>query len=416
MPTLVKLKEDRALVWGEMASIIERHDDFTDAPSEDIEKYERAEKALDELDGQIQLKDRAEAAQNSFREGADRYDFAVVDDGLDDVSAAEVRSDSQDEDPAYRAAFESWVRGGTVSEPLTRATNVAGTDNLGGFTVPALFWEKLVETQSAFGGLLQDVTTITTDTGADLPWATSDDTGNSGEWLGESGPVTEQEVSFGTNTLSAFVLSSQSVKVSQVLLQDSFAVTESFLSAKLGERMGRAIATAIAVGDNSGEPQGIMPAMAADTSQVFTGAVAATAAVTYDDLVDTEHKVDPAYRTERARWYFHDDTLKLLRKITDDNNNPIWQPSIQGGIAASLLGHDYRVVQDIVVPAADAYSILFGDLAAAYIWREVRGQNLVRLNELYAVNLQVGFFSWGRFDGGADDTNACSVFRHGAAS
>ena len=123
--------------------------------------------------------------------------------------------------------------------------------------------------------------------------------------------------------------------------------------------------------------------------------------------MDLEHSVDPAYRNERFAWMLNDLTLAFARKLKDGDDRPIWgQGNLVDGIPATLNGRRYIVNNDMPTLAADSVVVVGGDFRAGYIVRRVREVQAIRLDELYARRLQVGFLSWMRADGVVQDTNA----------
>jgi HK97 family phage major capsid protein len=165
---------------------------------------------------------------------------------------------------------------------------------------------------------------------------------------------------------------------------------------------------------------------AGNTYQCPTGE---TASIAYSDLVNLEHSVDPDYRYNPAtRWMFPDLMLKLLKKLVDGNNRPLWQPgltaSFREGAAVDLiaakptvLDHPYVVNQDMSAPAANAYTMLFGDMSTFKLRRVAGGLTLLRLVERYADYLQVGFIAFMRFDSNLIDagTHPVAVLQQSAS-
>jgi HK97 family phage major capsid protein len=146
------------------------------------------------------------------------------------------------------------------------------------------------------------------------------------------------------------------------------------------------------------------------TYQFASNAGAGVNGPAYADLVEVEHKVDPAYRFNPATyWMFNDSTLKAIKKLVDGQNRPLWQPgltaSFRDGAAVDLvaakplvLDHPYIINQDMAAPAANADSILFGDMANFKVREVAGGTTVMRLAERYADYLQVGFIAFQRFD------------------
>lgn len=329
---------------------------------------------------------------------------------------------------AYRAAFSQYLRRGInglnaeqrdlmekahteFDKSDTRALTT-GSDTAGGFTVPEQFQNKMTETMKAFGGLAGIANVITTATGQDLPWIGNDDTANEGEIIGENTEVGDQDVAWTGRKLKAHIFSSRKLKVPLALLQDSAFSLDVWLPKKLGERIGRRAARAWITGTGIDQPEGI-------TTNVITGKTGAngqTTSVIYDDLIDLEHSIDPAYRRNgNARYLFSDSTLKVLRKLKDNDGRPLWVPIPTVGETASINGYGYTIDNAMPTPAANAKSILFGDFNAGYIIRNVQGVQTMRLTERYAEFLQVAFLAFARMDGMVDDPSAVRAYVHPAA-
>src|SRR5262249_45965154 len=148
-------------------------------------------------------------------------------------------------------------------------------------------------------------------------------TADEGMILAENTTVTDQDVAFGQLTFNAYKYSSKMVRVSVELMQDSSVNLAEFVGRKLGERIGRVTNRHFTVGTGAGQPTGIVTA--ATVGKV--GAAGQLNSVTVDDLIDVEHAVDPAYRTN-ARWMCHDQTIKVIKKLKDSQGRPLWLPGI----------------------------------------------------------------------------------------
>lgn len=299
----------------------------------------------------------------------------------------------------FGEAFQAYVRGG--NEYLTREQRDAmvehraqttQTDSSGGYLVPTGFSNALERAIKMFGGVEQAGTAFDTDSGNDLPWPTVNDTGNKGRLLAENTAVTTTDVAFGVVNFAAYKYSSDIVLVPSELLQDSAFDLNVELPMLLGERIGRIKNQYGTTGTGSSQPQGIVTASSLGVT------AAAVAAVTYDELVDLQHSVDPGYRQmPKAGWMFNDSTLAKLKKLKDTNGDPLWMPSIRDGEPDRFLGKPYTVNQDMADAAAGAKTILFGDFGKFRI-RNVKGFALRRLTERYADSDQVGFVAFTRSD------------------
>ena len=270
----------------------------------------------------------------------------------------------------------------------------AGVDTAGGFTIPEGFIARIETAMKDFSGMRQSRATILrTASGNPLPWPTSDDTGNIGELLAENVGAGEQDVVFGQIVFDAFKYSSKLVRVSRELLQDTGVNLEAWLADKLGVRIGRITNQHLTTGTGTGQPNGVVTA----STLGKTGLVGQTLTVIYDDLVDLQHSVDPAYRP-RAQWMMHDDSIKVIKLLKDLDGRPLWAPGIAVREPDTILGFPFVVNQDMPVMAANAKSILFGAFEK-YMIRDVLNIVLLRLVERYAELFQIGFVAFSRHDG-----------------
>jgi HK97 family phage major capsid protein len=294
-------------------------------------------------------------------------------------------------------------------------TTSTTTGSQGGYVVPTGFSDKLMEALRWFGGIEGVVDSFTTETGQPLPYPTNDDTVNKGRIIGQNAQVTQTDPTFGQVTFQAYIFSSDITLIPRALLEDSYFDLDALLARMLGTRIGRLLNNKCTVGSGTGEPTGIVTA-SVTAGNVTTLASGNTASIAYSNLVGIEHTVDPAYRyNPSTHWMFSDSMLKLLKLLVDGNGRPLWQPGLTAsfgdGAAVDLLAakptilsHPYIVNQDMAVPTANAYSLLFGDMSK-YKLRKVGGIQVQRLLERYADYLQVGFIAWLRADGQLVDAN-----------
>jgi HK97 family phage major capsid protein len=197
--------------------------------------------------------------------------------------------------------------------------------------------------------------------------------------------------------LNAYVYTSKLVLVSNQLLQDSAFDLETFLSIKLGTRIARAINTHFTVGTGTSQPNGVVTA--ATSGKV--GLVGQTLSLIYDDLIDLEHAVDPAYRNG-AKFMMHDQSLKVVKKLKDTTGRPLWLPGLAFKEPDTINGYGYSINQDMPVMAANAKSVIFGDFSRYYI-RKIPAVQVLRLTERYADYNQTGFLAFQRWDGNLVD-------------
>lgn len=283
-------------------------------------------------------------------------------------------------------------------ELVERRQQAVGTGSAGGFTVADEAIRELEVALLAFGGMRQAAQVFRTDTGADLPWPDLDDTSQEGEIIGENTQVNEQDLTFGQTVLNAFKYSSKMIKVSVEFLQDSSINVAEVIGEALGTRIGRVTNRHFTTGTGSGQPRGIV------TAAVSAGTLANLGFISFEELVDLEHSVDPEYRVS-ARWMFNDLTLRQLKKLRDDTGasagtgRPLWMPGLVAGEPDTILGYPFIVNQAVpLISTPSVKSVVFGDLTK-YKIRDVREVTLLRLDERFAEFHQVAFLAFSRHDG-----------------
>ncbi|MBA1447040.1 MAG: phage major capsid protein, partial [Gammaproteobacteria bacterium] len=169
-------------------------------------------------------------------------------------------------------------------------------------------------------------------------------------------------------------------------------------------------------GTGVNEPRGIVTAATAGK----VGATEQTDTITYADLIDLFHSVDPAYRENgTCSFMMNDASLQVLHHLRDSVGRPIYLPAydgLAGPLPDSLLGHNITINQNVAPMAVSAKSILFGDFNY-YVIRDVMAANLLRFDDsAYAKRGQVGFLMFSRHGGNFTDVGGAVKYYQNAAS
>jgi len=277
----------------------------------------------------------------------------------------------------------------------TRAmTGLQTTTTAGGFTVPDEAMLAIDVAMLQFGGMRQVSNVFQTDTGADLPIPTVNDTAQVGEIIGENTTATDQDATFGQLVLNSWKYSSKFLKVSIELLQDAQTNIPELMGRLAGERVGRIQNQHFTTGTGTGQPQGVTVAA---TDSTVNQAVAGT--LEWDtELLALKHSVDPAYRAG-AIWMLDDAEYQNMKEIQDSQGRPIWLPGLVGGAADTFDGDRVVINQDMPT-GTGANGILYGDFSK-YLIRDVLnpGFTVLRLDERFAELGQVAFLVFTRADG-----------------
>lgn len=414
---LTRLVDEQNTVWKRMQDIQSASEsENRDMTAEERSNWDAAEARLTEVSGDIERLNRMASLSQ-----IDRSQIVTATGAPSNEPEEDRSGDPAEKAKRYRSAFSHYARNGMEGLAMEqrqllmdRFTEVRalGTspDTAGGYLVPDEFRDSMSETMKAFGGILSLANVITTASGNDLAWPSNDDTSNEGALLAENTQVTEQDITIGRRTLKAHTYTSKLVRVSLQLLNDSVFNLEGWLPDKLGERIGRAVSGHLATGTGIDQPEGIVTGATVGKQ----GASGQTTSIIYDDLIDLEHSVDLAYRPN-GRYLMNDAMLKTIRKLKDGDNRPLWVPTPVPGMSATINGWEYTIDNKMPVPAASAKTIIFGDIKAGYVVRQVQGVQMLRLAERYADYLQVGFLGFARFDGMVDDPSAIRAYQHAAS-
>lgn len=373
----------------------------------------------DELKARI---DRIEAAELAEAELAGQ----IAARGEDEGRGADEQRDRETQEVRV---FGAWLRGGMdslagedrlfaarqaqlgmefrIDHSNPRAAQSTQTGQAGGYLVPPLFSDQLLIALKAYFTALDLFDEITTATGAALPWPTNDDTASRAKIIGENTTIGTSDLKFGISNVLAYLYATDAVLVPWTLMQDSFLDMDAFLRNALATRFGRSLADDLTNGTGTNMPQGVCTAAG-------VGATTAEVAIGYDDVIDLIHSVDPAYR-QGASFMFNDGTLKVLRKLKDNEGRPLWSPSVVSGAPDTFAGYALNINQSMADVAAGNKAMLFGNFKS-YKFRNVKGMSVVRLNERYADSLQTAFFGYGRYGGGLPGAGAAiKALQTGAA-
>lgn len=294
-----------------------------------------------------------------------------------------------------------------------RATMSTTTTTEGGYTVQTDVAARLIEALKAYGGMRAEATVLRTAMGNDMSFPTSDGTSEVGELIAQNTTATAADPTFGTVSLVTYKFSSKIVAVPFELLQDSEIDIAAFVEGRLSTRIARITNQYFTTGTGTSQPRGVVTGATLGK----TGTTGQTTTVIFDDLIDLVHSVDPAYRTNGCCFMMNDASLKVIRKLKDSQNRPVFLPGydgLGGAMGDSLLGYDVCVNQDVATMAANAKSILFGDFTK-YVIRDVMAPTLFRFEDsAYAKLGQVGFLMWHRAGGNLLDSKAVAYYANSA--
>ena len=311
-----------------------------------------------------------------------------------------------------KGAFEKYLRNGMgalnsnersmMAELRGTSTQIAGTDSLGGFLVPQDFSNELDMATLFTGEVERLAKKLNTAGGALLDYPTINDTATDAGLTAEAAAVTVQDMTFANAQLSAYNYASQ-VRVSMQLLQDNAFDLNAFLAEAMGERIARATNAAFTTGTGSSQPQGII------TGATLGNTAASATAISADDILDLIHSIDPSYRNKPSFGLMaNDSVIAAIRALGlgSANDFPIFIPSMTAGEPDKLFGFNLYYNNDMTSAITTGQKTLLAADFSKFVVRSAGGVQMVRLNERYMDELEVGFVSYARKDAKVLDSRA----------
>jgi HK97 family phage major capsid protein len=304
----------------------------------------------------------------------------------------------------YKATFNEWVRQRGNSpgheqklhqQMLTMAEHkdvTIGSAAGGGYAVPEEISRQIENLERKLSPVRRLVKVVQTGTSdykelVNLRGAT-------GGWVGESGSraatstPTLREVAPTHGELYAYP------QCSEWSLDDIFFNVEQWISEEVALAFALAEGDAVLFGNGSSMPTGMLnttPTTAADAfpptraaavyQYVQGGGAGSPTELEGDDLIDLVYTLNAQYRAGAA-FVFNSNTAAVIRKLKDLNGQYLWQPGLQAGEPASLLGYrmeTWEQMHDCGVGSGN-FPIAFGNFSRGYVLTDRVGLRITRDN------------------------------------
>lgn len=420
--TIKEALEKRGQVEAKIDEVLDRVDDAGNLTAEDEQQYDSLlaeSKSLKAHADRLQAREDVRSDLDQIRDDAKSHGIRVPDQDVQDLAlVAWLKSVCKGEAGFELSAKERkaakdcglTLGDNSATMPLMRVrdakaaymAHVAHVNGLsrqvgedGGFFVSETMIGALEVAMLAYGGVLQVADIIRTSRGGDFTWPTFDDTANSASRVNEGKAVgTATSLKFGKTRWGAFKYTSDALKVPYETLRDVELDLPRLLGEAFGVRLGRKQNVDFTNGSGGQEAQGIVP------GSVHSGiTTAVNNAITFDELIDVEHSIDPALRTQGCGWMFNDATAKLLRKVKDGDGHYIWERSVLAGQPDRLFTYPVNPNVEMDDPTSANKPVLFGQLSK-YKVRQVGQVRSYRSTELYLLEEADAFVSFIEADGG----------------
>jgi HK97 family phage major capsid protein len=319
-------------------------------------------------------------------------------------------------------AFHKWLRHGMTGLNLDLRTALAEVEyratiglegggaaypgSTNGVIVPMGYRDAIASATKYAGPLMQLCDVDWTPHGNPKAYPGDNDTSVSASFMSEAGGTTVTDLTVNLAILGGYKVHSNTIKMSREAVEDTLVTPNlhEYLAARFGVRFGRLINQYATTGTGSSQPTGFLTAVgtAAGTAVGASGNDGSSGANTLGtvDFQTLEASLDYSYR-QKAVYMVNPSTLTKLKYQLDKNGRLVF-PGLQ--TAEQTIG-GYKVYANPFLPALPASvgspttykgTLCFGDYSKFLI--RLTTPAVMRLEQLYGANGQIGFLAYTRFD------------------
>jgi len=332
---LKELYEEQSKIVHEMRAMFDKADEEKrDLTSEEREKYDKMDGDLVKIEERIEQEEKLAKREKGLETSANE----PIKPDPDNPSGQRVVSYRATEE--YREQFNNYLRGDMSAQEI-RALQ-ADLDASGGYIVaPEQFVNELIKEidNSVFMRQVSRVFQVENAESLGVPSLDADPADPT--WTAEIKVGSEDStMSFGKRQLYPHPLA-QYIKVSKKLLRSAIMDPETLVRERLSYKIAVVTENAYLNGSGSNQPLGVFTASDSGIStsrDVSTGNT--TTEITADNLINNLYNLKEGYQIN-ARWIFHRDAVKMIRKLKDGNGQYLWQAGIAGDKPNTILDKPY---------------------------------------------------------------------------
>lgn len=318
-----------------------------------------------------------------------------------------------------KTAWDGYMRSGQLSAGIEGKALSAGSNPDGGYVAPA-------ETQALIDRLMADVSPIRAiasvrQTTANVFKKPVSLGGAATGWVAET--ADRDQTATPTLDLLDFPVAELYAMpaATTALLDDAATDLDLWLAEEVRDVFAAQEGAAFISGNGTNKPKGFLSyTMVAEASHAWdtigylaTGVDGDFAASDpADDLIDLIYAPKAAYRAN-GRFVMNRRTVSAVRKFKDSNGDYIWQPSLNAGGEATLLGYPVTEAEDMPDIGSDAFAIAFGDFEKGYLIVDRQGIQVLR--DPYSAKPYVLFYTTKRVGGGVQNFDAIKLLKFGVS-
>lgn len=287
---------------------------------------------------------------------------------------------------ASASAFvDGYVRRGIESGLETKAIG-SSTDALGGYAVPREIDEVIDSTLAAISPIRSIANVVKVGSAGYRKLIAVG--GTPSGWAGFEADRPETNTPSFTEIVPASGDLYANPAASQQMLDDAMFDVEAWLADEIATEFARAEGVAFVNGTGVSQPLGFLSSPNAATADgvrptgtlqtIGTGVSAGfPASNPADKLIDLAQTLRSPYR-QGAVFVMNSATAAAIRKFKTADGAFLFQPSLQAGTPATLLGYPLIEAEDMPDMAAGSLSIAFGNFKAGYVIAERSATTILR--------------------------------------
>lgn len=362
------------------------------------ESFERLE---DDEDGVVGLKAELELLKSKIASGA----IAAQRPALDGVKSAEASS-----------FVDQYLRRGIEAGLETKAIG-SSTDPIGGYAVPEEIDRAIDETLVAISPIRAIANVVKVGSAGYRKLIATG--GTPSGWVAYEAARPETNTPTFTEVVPAAGELYANPAASQQMLDDAMFDVEKWLAHEIATEFARAEGFAFVKGTGTNQPLGFLSSPNATTADgtrpmgtlqyVGTGAAGAFPATNpADKLIDLVQTLRSPYR-QGAVFVMNSASAAAIRKFKTTDGAFLFQPSLQAGSPATLLGYPLIEAEDMPDIAANSLSIAFGNFRAGYVIAERNATTILR--DPYTHKPYVHFYATKRVGGQVVNSEAIKLLK-----
>jgi HK97 family phage major capsid protein len=345
------------------------------------EKLDKVNKSMDDAFARLE---KIEALKNSH---------------VPDIKEAKTAQEKEE-----KAAVNAWFKKGTE---ISTKSLTEGVNSEGGYVVRPEF-SDLIVSKIFESSPIRQLATVQSISGSSYQEAASYTEADAG-WVAEiaARPVTTA-VTFDQLNIPLYEVFAMP-QATQRLLDDSYVNIEQWHAEKVAEKLARMEATAFVSGDGVNKPTGILSyANGLAYGQVEQVNSGNAALLTADGLISLQASLFEAFQAN-AVFLMKRATVAAVRQLKTSTGEYLWgyAGQLNNPMGMSLLGKPVMFADDVPAVAANALSVIYGDIRQGYMVVENPGIRVLR--DAYTAKPYVLFYTTKRVGGEVRNFQAIKI-------